>query len=73
MDPLRSYELQYRVQHRHGDGTWSEMTADASHHDAADHDVERSWAKRLVFRCSRCDETVTLGPSSDGDEAGDQR
>ena len=38
------------------------------HHDAAAHDGERSWLRRAIFRCSTCDEQVTV--TVDGDESG---
>jgi hypothetical protein len=68
MDQSRSVELQYRIEHRHPDGGWSEMTEERAHHDAADHDAERSWGLRRLFRCSGCDQTVTLEPGPEADQ-----
>jgi hypothetical protein len=69
MDQVRSVELQYRIEHRHPDGSWSEMTEVRPHHDPADHDAERSWGLRRLFRCSSCDETVTLESGPEADQA----
>ena len=58
------------IEHRHDDGSWSEMVEEDRPHDAADHDAERSWGMRRIFRCTRCDERVTLEPGpGDDDEA----
>jgi hypothetical protein len=65
-----SFDLQYRVEHRHADGSWSEMVEERRPHDAADHDSERSWGLRRIFRCPKCNERVTLEPGpGDDDEA----
>ncbi len=70
MDLVRSFELRYRIEHRHDDGSWSEMVEEDRPHDAADNDAERSWGKRRIFRCARCDERVTLeADAADDDEA----
>jgi hypothetical protein len=55
-------EMQLRIEHRHDDGSWAEMLEDESPHDPAAHDPERSWGRRRLFRCTRCDETVLVGP-----------
>jgi hypothetical protein len=60
------FELRYRIEHRHKDGSWGEMVEDRSHHGPADHDPERGWGLRRIFRCTSCDEAVTLNP---GEEA----
>jgi hypothetical protein len=65
MDYTRSVEVQYRIEHRHNDGSWAPMAEDRSHHDAADHDAERTWGRRTLFRCTRCDETVLLEPEEE--------
>ena len=70
MDQVRSFELQYRIEHRHPDGTSAEMVEDRAHHDPADHDAERSWGLRRIFRCTACSASVTLEP---GDPATDDR
>jgi hypothetical protein len=58
MDTLRSREIDYRLQHQHADGTWSPMTLDS--HDSAGRDPERGWLRRMVFRCTTCDETAVV-------------
>jgi hypothetical protein len=60
------FELQYRLEHRHKDGSWAEMVEDRAHHDVADHDPERGWNLRRIFRCTSCDEAATVFP---GEEA----
>jgi hypothetical protein len=61
----RLLQLQYRIEHEHSDGGWGEMVEDRSHHDAADHDPERGWSLRRIFRCTTCDEVVTLSPGGE--------
>ncbi len=55
------------LKHRHADGTYVEMRQERAHHAAADHDPERSWALRRIFRCTTCDEAVTLVPGTEGE------
>jgi hypothetical protein len=39
---------------------------EGSHHDAADHDMERRWLRNAkIFRCSRCDEEIAVVPSAE--------
>lgn len=45
------------LQHQHGDGSWWPMERE---HDSADHDAERSWLRRTIFRCSNCDHAVAV-------------
>ena len=59
IDPATEAEINYRIQHRHRDGTWTDMHP-VGHHGPADHDPERSWGFRRLFRCDSCGETVTL-------------
>ena len=59
MDP-RSILTTYRLEHSHRDGSWGEMVEDRTHHDPADHDPERGWGRARVFRCSSCDESVSI-------------
>ena len=66
MDQTRFIELQYRIEHRHKDGSWAEMEEVRSHHDAAEHDPERSWGIRRLFRCKTCEEELTISPGSEG-------
>ena len=64
MDQAR-LEFAYRIEHRHKDGSWGEMVEDRAHHDAADHDPERRWGLGRIFRCTSCDESVTLIPGEE--------
>jgi hypothetical protein len=59
-----------RVEHRHSDGSWSTMHADAGeHHDPAGHDPEREWAKGHVYVCRRCGEEVRISADEGQEEA----
>jgi hypothetical protein len=65
MDQTRIEEAQYRLEHRHDDGTWGRMVEQPVHHDSAQHDPERAWGIKRLFRCTRCDETVLIAPDED--------
>ena len=65
MDQAR-FDIMYRVDHRHKDGSWAEMVEDREHHDSADHDSERSWGHRRLFRCKTCDEAAVVIPGDEG-------
>jgi hypothetical protein len=65
MDQIRREAEEYRLEHRHGDGSWAPMSEERSHHAPSDHDPERSWGRRRLFRCIRCDETVLIAPEED--------
>lgn len=67
MDPNLRIAQQFQVEHRHSDGSWSPM--EPNHHESADHDAERSWLRRTIFRCSSCEEevAVTVGTDEEGD------
>ena len=67
MDQARIVEMALRIEHRHSDGSWGELTEDRSHHSPSDHDPERRWGLRRIFRCTSCDEAVTI---IDGEEGG---
>jgi hypothetical protein len=60
MFQLNSAEYLLRLEHRHSDGSWSELEPRRSHHDAAEHDPERGWAIGKIFRCRTCDEEVRV-------------
>ena len=62
MDQLRSAEIQYRIRHRHSNGEWFDLAPDPSRHDPSEGDPERSWVQRMFFRCTRCDEVVSISP-----------
>ena len=73
MDQHRFIESQYRIQHRHEDGSWSDMVEQPEHLDPAAHDTERVWNLRRIFRCTSCSEAVTLVPGSEGDAVPEPR
>ena len=55
----RILEEQLRLEHRHSDGSWGRF--ERAHHDPADHDAERDWAKgKIVYSCTSCDELVRV-------------
>ena len=66
MDPNLRIVEEFRLQHRHEDGSWSPM--EPIHHGQPDHDAERSWLKGLIFRCTTCSEevAVTQGVQEEG-------
>jgi hypothetical protein len=53
-------ENEYRLEHRHEDGAWVPMTEERSHHDPADHDVERSWVNGRIFKCTACEKIARV-------------
>ena len=53
-------EIYYRIQHRHKDGSWGDM--ELSPHSPASLDPERRWSFAKLFRCTSCDEGVTVVP-----------
>jgi hypothetical protein len=65
MDPVLRIGQELFLKHRHDDGSWSPM--ERVEHDATDHDAERSWQRRTIFRCKACDEQVSV--SDDGNDA----
>jgi hypothetical protein len=57
----RITEAALRLEHRHSDGSWSPL--ERTHHDAAEHDPERDWARgSIVYACQTCDEQVRVLP-----------
>jgi hypothetical protein len=62
----RIREIEFQISHRHNDGSWGRMEERPAHHDAAEHDPERSWSRRRIFRCTSCEESVTLIPGEEG-------
>ena len=58
----RLNRLQYRVEHEHSDGSWGQLIEEQARDDVAANDPERTWAWRRIFRCTTCDDTVTLTP-----------
>jgi hypothetical protein len=73
MDQHRFIESQYRIQHHHEDGSWSEMVEQPAHGDPAAHDTERAWSLRRIFRCTSCSGEVTLVPGVEGDAVEEPR
>ena len=67
MDPNLRIAQQLELEHRHSDGTWERL--DRVEHDASAHDSERSWLRRIVFRCGACGEEVAV--TTGGDEPED--
>ena len=67
MDPNLRIAQQFRLEHHHSDGSWSPL--EPQHHESADHDAERSWLRRTIFRCTSCAEEVAV--TETGDEDGD--
>jgi hypothetical protein len=68
----RSFEILYRIEHRHSDGRWGDMVEDRAHHDSAQHDPERGWNLRRIFRCTSCEESLTLIPGEEGGPAAER-
>ena len=66
MDQARIIEMALRIEHRHSDGSWGELQEDRGHHSPADHDPERTWKSGRIFRCTSCDESLTIVPGSEG-------
>jgi hypothetical protein len=67
MDPNIQIVQGLRLEHRHGDGSWSPMAP--IHHGQPDHDAERGWLKGRIFRCTTCEEEVAATQGLD-DEGG---
>jgi len=65
LEPGRLADSIYRVQHRHGDGSWADMEEVVHHHDSADHDPERGWGMRRLFRCRTPKHARQLAPVAD--------
>lgn len=67
MDLGRIREAEYRLSHRHSDGSWGELreVPPRDHHDPSSHDPERSWPRRRLFACTSCDELVAISPESE--------
>ena len=60
MDRLHT-ELDFRLQHRHGDGSWGTFVPEP--HSPSEVDPERAWSKGgRVYACTTCDEKVVVAP-----------
>ena len=60
----QAFDLDYRIEHQHPDGSRGEMV-EVSQHDVASHDPERRWDVRRIFRCA-CGHTMIIAPDADG-------
>jgi hypothetical protein len=68
VDQARIVEMALRIEHQHSDGTWGEMIEDhRPHHSPANHDPERRWGFHRIFRCTSCDEAVTIASGDEGE------
>jgi hypothetical protein len=66
MFQLSGFDHAIRLEHRHEDGSWAQLVPRPSHHDPADHDPERDWAKGQIYACSTCDEEIRVSdPATD--------
>jgi hypothetical protein len=65
-DSSRIVEIEYRISHRHKDGSYADMEEIPQHHSPVPHDPERSWGVRRIFRCKTCDEYATIVPGGEG-------
>jgi hypothetical protein len=63
MDLSRLREAEYRLTHRHADGSWGALVEAPLHHGAVEHDAERSWRSGTLFRCESCEEAVLVVPA----------
>jgi hypothetical protein len=63
MDLSRLREAEYRLTHRHTDGSWGTLVEAPLHHGAVEHDAERSWGDARLFRCESCEEAVLVVPA----------
>ena len=60
MDRLHT-ELDFRLQHRHGDGSWG--TFEPEPHSPSEVDQERTWSTGgRIYACTTCDEKVVVAP-----------
>jgi hypothetical protein len=54
-------ELDFRLQHRHGDGSWG--TFEPEPHSPSEVDSERTWSTGgRIYACTTCDEKVVVAP-----------
>ena len=59
MDLARSAEFQFRLSHRHSDGTWADLEPRPVV-DPAERDPEPHWGGAQLFVCKTCDEQVRV-------------
>jgi len=68
MDP-RMAAMTVRLQHRHNDGSWSDLQRRPAH-DPAGNDPERGWADGHIYVCTTCDEEVRVAIDEPGQPSG---
>jgi hypothetical protein len=66
VDQHRFIETELRIQHHHHDGSWGDLVEERPHGDSADHDLERGWSHRRIFKCTSCPELVTVIADAEG-------
>jgi hypothetical protein len=66
MDRIRIAELELRLHHRHGDGSWSTMEPQVRPDSPAEHDRERDWTAGVIYECQTCEGQIRV--SHVGDE-----
>jgi hypothetical protein len=70
MDQHRFVETGYFLEHQHKDGNWARLLEEEEptplHHTPAEHDPERRWSLRRIFRCESCGERVAFTPGAEG-------
>jgi len=59
MDLIRA-EMELRIQHRHGDGSWGTFERRPSSHSPSEHDPERDWINGVIYACTTCDEQIRV-------------
>lgn len=71
MDQLRFVESAYLFEHQHDDGTWSRLLEEEEptplHHTPTEHDPERRWGTRRIFRCESCGARVAFTEGAEGE------
>jgi hypothetical protein len=60
MDRLHT-ELDFRLQHLHGDGSWGTFQR-REPRSPAETDPERGWRNGHIYACTTCDEKVIVAP-----------
>lgn len=54
----RSLEIA-NIQHGHGNGEWHDMV-DVTDTSSAKQDPERGWLHRRIFRCTTCEDEISV-------------
>jgi len=68
MDRLRYAELELKMRHRHGDGSWGTLQPRPQHHSPSEHDPERDWSSGTIYECTTCDEEVQIVQRQENDK-----